>query len=173
MSNILCPTVRQWKTEWFDNRPVKQNRMSVENQYKQDVEAILARRYDNGDDYWTGTDGRLAVGHPFSTVACVQMLSELGLDLSNDLLRGAVELILDSWREDGRFQLAPSGTLYPCYTAGTARILCGLGYAHDERLKATFNHLLEIQHNDGGWRCKKFSYATERYHEILRNLGST
>jgi hypothetical protein len=28
-----------------------------------------------------------------------------------------------------------------------------LGYAHDDRLRQTFEHLLEIQHSDGGWRC--------------------
>lgn len=30
-----------------------------------------------------------------------------------------------------------------------------LGYARDRRLKRTFDHLLEIQHEDGGWRCNR------------------
>lgn len=128
-------------------------------QYKADVKAIIAKRYDNGGDYWASADRRLAVGNPFSTIGCVLMLNELGVDLSNPILKGATELILKTWREDGRFKLAPSGTLYPCYTATTARILCRLGYANDSRLKQTFNHLLEIQHNDSGWRCKKFSFG--------------
>jgi hypothetical protein len=128
-------------------------------QYKADIEAILAKRYDNGGDYWATADGRLAVGHPFSTLACALMLSELGVDLSNPVLKGATELILKAWREDGRFKLAPTGTLYPCYTAFAARVLCRLGYVNDARLNQTFNHLLEVQHDDGGWRCKKFNFG--------------
>jgi hypothetical protein len=128
-------------------------------QYKADIEAILAKRYDNGGDYWATADGRLAVGHPFSTLACALMLSELGVDLSNPVLKGATELILKAWREDGRFKLAPTGTLYPCYTALAARVLCRLGYVNDARLNQTFNHLLEVQHDDGGWRCKKFNFG--------------
>jgi hypothetical protein len=133
--------------------------MTVAIQYRADVEAIIAKRYDNGGDYWASADGRLAVNHPFSTLGSTLMLSELGVNLSNPILKGATELILKAWREDGRFRLAPSGTLYPCYTATTARILCRLGYASDSRLKRTFDHLLEIQHSDGGWRCKKFSFG--------------
>lgn len=133
--------------------------MTVPIRYKVDVEAIMAKRHDNGGDYWDSADGRLVVGHPFSTLACVLMLSELGVELSNLILKSATDLILKAWREDGRFRLAPSRTLYPCYTATTARILCRLGYANDSRLTQTFNHLLEIQHDDGGWRCKKFSFG--------------
>lgn len=133
--------------------------MAVAIQYKADVKAIIAKRYDNGGDYWASSDGRLAIGHPFSTLACALMFSELGVGLSNPILKGATDLILKAWREDGRFRLAPGGTLYPCYTATTARILCRLGYTNDSRLKQTFNHLLEIQHDDGGWRCKKFSFG--------------
>ncbi len=133
--------------------------MTDEIKYKADVEEIIAKRYDNGGDYWASADGRLAVGNPFSTIGCVLMLNDLGVDLSNPVLKGATDLILEAWREDGRFRLAPSGTLYPCYTATAARILCQLGYADDSRLKKTFNHLLEIQHDDGGWRCKKFSFG--------------
>lgn len=131
----------------------------VDKQYKADIEAIIAKRYDNGGDYWASADGRLAVGNPFSTISCVLMLNDLGVSLTHPILKGATDLIFKAWREDGRFRLAPSGTLYPCYTATTARILCQLGYVEDIRLKKTFNHLLEIQHEDGGWRCKKFSFG--------------
>jgi hypothetical protein len=34
-----------------------------------------------------------------------------------------------------------------------------LGYNSDPRLHKTFDHLLDIQHSDGGWRCKKFSFG--------------
>jgi hypothetical protein len=87
------------------------------------------------------------------------MLSELGMDPSEPILKQTAELILSSWREDGRFTLAPKTAIYPCHTATTARILCRLGYATDERLKKTFDHLLEIQHSDGGWRCNTYKFG--------------
>jgi hypothetical protein len=146
--------------------------MTVACQYKADIEAIIAKRYDNGGDYWATADGRLAVNHPFSTLACTLMLNELEVDLSNPILKGATELILKAWKKDGRFRLAPSGTLYPCYTATTARILCRLGYANDNKLKRTFDHLLKIQHDDGGWRCKKFSFG-RRPETEFSNPGPT
>jgi len=34
-----------------------------------------------------------------------------------------------------------------------------LGYAPDARLKKTFDHLLEIQHSDGGWRCNTYKFG--------------
>jgi hypothetical protein len=34
-----------------------------------------------------------------------------------------------------------------------------MGYADDERLKTTFNHLLDTQYSDGGWRCNSFKYG--------------
>jgi hypothetical protein len=34
-------------------------------------------------------------------------------------------------------------------------VLCRLGYARDRRLRRTFDHLLDVQHVDGGWRCSK------------------
>lgn len=71
-------------------------------QYLSDAKAIIAKRYDNGGDYWAGADGRLAVGHPFSTLACALMLSELGIDLSNPVLKNATNLILKAWGEGGR-----------------------------------------------------------------------
>jgi len=127
--------------------------------YASDIEAILARRHDNGADFWASADGRLGVGNPHSTLSSLLILHELGLSLSDEAVRGALELVLNAWREDGRFRLAPSGTLYPCYTAEAARVLCRYGYPDDQRLKKTFSHLLETQHEDGGWRCNKFLYG--------------
>lgn len=133
--------------------------MAVSKLYQADVDAILARRHDNGADLWATPDGRLGTGGPFSTVECALMLSELGMKPSEPVLEGTAELILSSWREDGRFKSGPTGAIYPCSTATTARVLCRLGCARDPRLKRTFNHLLEIQHADGGWRCNTYKFG--------------
>jgi hypothetical protein len=133
--------------------------MVVSKQYQSDVESILAKRHDSGWDYWATPDRRLIKGSPFSTLDCAFMLLELGMDPTEPVLNETANLILGSWREDGRFKLSPQGAIYPCHTIHAARTLCHLGYASDRILKRTFDHLLEIQHSDGGWRCNKFSFG--------------
>jgi len=130
----------------------------VRSRHIADLEAVLARRRDNGGDYWASADGRLAVGAPFSTLTSLLILHELRVAHTHEAVGGALQLILQAWRQDGRFRLAPTGTLYPCCTAEAARVLCRFGYARDRRLQETFAHLLETQHQDGGWRCNKFFF---------------
>jgi hypothetical protein len=132
--------------------------MAVPPQYQPDVDAILARRHDNGADHWATSDGRLIKGSPFTTLDCALMLRELGVAPDEPVLRETAALILNTWRDDGRFRLAP-GAIYPCHTIHAARTLARLGYGDDERLARTFAHLLAIRHDDGGWRCAKFSYG--------------
>jgi hypothetical protein len=124
-----------------------------------DIDAILAKRHDNGADYWATPDGRLIKGSPFTTLDCAYMLADLGLDRSDLVMQETIGLIFRSWRADGRFKLSPQGAIYPCQTIYGARTLAFLGYASDARLQKTFTHLLDIQQDDGGWRCNKFSYG--------------
>jgi hypothetical protein len=133
--------------------------MAVAKQYLSDVKAILSHRYDNGADLWTTPDNRLSKGSPFSTLQSALLLLELGMEPSEPLLKDVANLIFSTWREDGRLKLYPQGVIYPCQTINAANVLCHLGYATDSRLQKTFQHLLEIQHNDGGWRCNKFSFG--------------
>jgi hypothetical protein len=127
--------------------------------YSSDVRAIVEKRHHNGGDLWATPDGRIGKGSPFSTRDCALMLIELGFPLADPLLIGAAELAFKLWKEDGRFRPAPGGTIYPCHTIGTARLLCCLGHAADQRLDRTFRNLLSTQHTDGGWRCSKFSFG--------------
>ncbi len=133
--------------------------MAVNKQYQSDVKGILAKRHHNGGDYWATPDKRLMKGSPFTTLDCILMLLELGIDRSEPIIKETADLIVSTWREDGRFKLSPQGAIYPCHTINAARTLCHLGYAVDNRLKRTLEHLLEIQHTDGGWRCSKFSFG--------------
>jgi hypothetical protein len=133
--------------------------MALEKQYSSDVEAILSHRYDNGADYWTTPDKRLIKGAPFSTLESVLFLLELGMEPTEPLLKETTELIFSTWREDGRFKLYPQGAIYPCHTTNAANVLCHMGYASDVRLQKTFQHLLDTQYIDGGWRCNKFSFG--------------
>jgi hypothetical protein len=121
--------------------------------FQPDLAAMLAKQGDNGGAFWATADGRWGVGSPFSTFDCALILTELGLPRSHPALKGIAQQILASWRDDGRFRPAPKGSVFPCHTANAARALCRLGYARDRRLARTFEHLLETQHTDGGWRC--------------------
>lgn len=129
------------------------NVMAAAGAYQEDIETILRKRRDNGGDFWATADRRWGVGSPFSTFDCALMLSELGMKRSDPVLKGAADVLLGAWQEDGRFRPAPKGAIYPCHTANAARVLCRLGYARDRRLKRTFEHLFKAQHEDGGWRC--------------------
>lgn len=133
--------------------------MAVEKQFELDVEAILSHRYDNGGDLWTTPDNRLLKGAPFSTLESVLYLLELGMEPTDHLLKEAAELFFSTWQEDGRFKMYPTGSIYPCQTIHAANALCHLGYASDARIQKTFQHLLDIQYTDGGWRCNKFSFG--------------
>jgi hypothetical protein len=127
--------------------------------YQSDIEAILARRHDQGGDYWTTPDRRLIKGGVWSAAEAAMMLLELGMDPSDPILQEVARLFFDAWREDGRFKLSPDGNILPCQTIIGANVLCHLGHAEDSRLQKSFHHLLETQHSDGGWRCKKFFFG--------------
>lgn len=133
--------------------------MAVEKQYASDVEAILSHRYDNGGDLWATPDKRLLKGSPFSTLESGLFLLELGMEPTEPLLQEAAELLFSTWREDGRFKMYPKGSIYPCQTIHAANALCHMGHASDARLQKTFQHLLDIQYTDGGWRCNKFYFG--------------
>ncbi|MDO9589823.1 MAG: hypothetical protein Q7J04_01610, partial [Microcella sp.] len=128
-------------------------------EYADDIAAILARRYDNGADYWATADGRISKGSPFTTLESVLMLSELGVEPADPALSGAAELIFAAQQTDGRFRVAPGGAIYPCHTINAARALIHLGFVGDARLQITVRHLLSTVHDGGGWRCRKFSYG--------------
>lgn len=133
--------------------------MAIEKQYEADVEAILSHRYDNGADLWTTPDKRLIKGSPFSTLESVMYLLELGLQSTDPFMNDTAELIFSTWQNDGRFKVYPQGSIYPCHTIHAANTLSHMGYASDDRLQKTFQHLFDIQNSDGGWRCNKFSFG--------------
>lgn len=133
--------------------------MAIEKKYITDVDAILSYRYDHGADYWTTIDKRLIKGSPFSMLECILYLLDLGMESTEPLLKECANVIFSAWREDGSFKLYPQGSIYPCHTANAANVLCHMGYALDERMQKTFQHLLDTQYTDGGWKCNKYSFG--------------
>lgn len=121
-----------------------------------DLERLLAKRQANDADFWATPDGKVGVGEPYSAITALLILHELGVDAEHEAAAGALEALWANWRpEDGRIRVGPSGAIYPCHTANIARVLCRFGYAANERMQATFEHLLENRHEDGGWRCNR------------------
>jgi len=133
--------------------------MAISKKYQNDVDEILSHRHDNGADFWTTPDKKLAKGSPFSTYDCALMLLELGMPPTNPILVRVAELFFEIWRPDGRFKLYPTGAIYPCHTAYAAGLLCRMGYVADERIQTTLQHFLQTPYADGGWRCNKFSFG--------------
>lgn len=113
--------------------------MSLENNYISDIEEILSHRYDNGGDYWATLDKRLLKGAPFTTIESPLYLLELGVSADDPVMRGTANLIFSTWKEDGRFKIFPTGSVYPCQTAEAARTLCYMGHANDSRIEILFN----------------------------------
>lgn len=131
----------------------------MENAYASDVEAILAHRYDQGADFWATPDRRLLKGAPFIALESAMYLLELGVPAGHEALCGVAKLIFDGWRPDGRIKVTPSGAIYPCQTALAVNVLCAMGLADDERVRATLGCFLSAQEEDGGWKCSKYSFG--------------
>lgn len=127
--------------------------------YEADIQAILSHRHDQGADLWTTPDRRIIKGAPFSTAECIDYLLELGVPAHDPVLSAAILLVWSTWQPDGRFKVYPSGQIQPCQTAIAASMLCRAGFTDDERMAVTFQHLLDIQQPDGGWRCNKFFFG--------------
>lgn len=123
------------------------------------IAVLVGKRHANGGDFWATADGRWGVGSPFSTLDCGLMLAELGLDRSDPVARGIVDTLLACQTADGRIRPGPHLGVQPCHTANALRLLCRLLPADDPRLQASFDHLLAIPAEDGGWRCSVLKYG--------------
>ena len=137
-----------------------------------DIEKVLARRHNNGADYWATPDGRVYVGNPYSTISSLCMLHELGVDASNEAVAGGLAAIQSCVRPDGRIRLAPKAPLYPCYTAEAARALCRFGLVDSPPVRSTISYLLDSVHEGGGWRCS-FSRFGKGPETECANPGAT
>ncbi len=137
-----------------------------------DVDLVLARRHDNDGDHWASADGRIYVGNPFSTIGALGMLHELGVKADHEAVAGALDLLLDAIRDDGRVQVAPKAPMYPCYTAEAARMLCRFGLARRAPVKRVVERLLDDVHETGGWRCN-FTKLGKGPGTELANPGAT
>ena len=121
----------------------------------QDLSYILSKRYDNGFDFWASTDKKVAVGGAFSTIGALTTLSDLGISSDHEAIVGGAKILLGLIRPDGRMKISPKGSIYPCHMAAAGKN----GYANNEKVKLMLDYLLNSQHSDGGWRCKKFLYG--------------
>ena len=127
--------------------------MNPKVKYGDDIKLIFSKRGQFGGENWTTVDQRIGKGSPFSTRDVGLLLTELGFTKKDKIIQEISETIFKTWRADGRFRISPSGSIFPCHTITALRTLCYLGNVDDDRLKVSFDHLFNIQHTDGGWRC--------------------
>lgn len=137
-----------------------------------DVEAVLARRHDNGADFWASPDGKIYVGNPFSTISSLLILHELDVQRDHEAVAGGLELILPACRPDGRIRVGPKTPMYPCYTAEAARVLARFGLIEEDAVRRTLDYFLEGAHDAGGWRCS-FSRFGKGPETEVANPGAT
>lgn len=142
------------------------------NKHQADIDLILAKRDANGADYWAGDGGKIYVGNPFSTIASLLMLHELGMDAEHEAVAGGLQLILHACRPDGRIRVGPKSPLYPCYTAEAARVLCRFGLKQHQSMVQTVEYFQDAQADDGGWRCN-FSRFGKGPETQCSNPGAT
>ena len=133
--------------------------MNLKEKYKNDIMFIMSKRQINGEDLWAGEEANIGKGSPFSTRDVALILIELGFSKQDKVILDLANLIFEHQHDDGRFKISKSGAIYPCHTIGCLRVLCYLGFANDEKLTKTFEHLLLTQQGDGGWKCNKFIYG--------------
>ena len=55
---------------------------------RDDIALLMAKRHANGADFWAGPGGKIYVGNPFSTLACLGMLHELGVTDEDEVVSG-------------------------------------------------------------------------------------
>lgn len=132
---------------------------NLKEKYKNDIAFIMSKRHINGADLWAGKDNNIGTGSPFSTRDVSLILIELGFNKKDAIIQDLSSLIFEHQQPDGRFRMSKSGAIYPCHTISCLRVLCYLGYAKDNRLEKTFEHLLSTQEPDGGWKCNKYSFG--------------
>jgi len=135
-------------------------------EFTSDIEAILARRHDNGADFWATPKGKIYVGNPFSAITSLSMLHELDVPPEHEAVSGGLELILAASRDDGRIRVGPKSPMYPCYTAEAARTLCRFGLIEHEGVRRTAEYLLGATHESGGWRCSFSRFGKGPEHPV-------
>ncbi len=122
------------------------------------VQRILSKQKPEG--YWE--DARKPYNPKYKgTYWQVMILSQLGLDKSDESVRRACEFIYQFQLEEGGFSTYErSGTLQEireyelsCLTGNVAASLIRLGHEDDRRVTKALNWLVKVQNRDGGWLC--------------------
>lgn len=140
--------------------------ISLKQKYSADITFLLSKRNHLDGDHWTTPDHRIGKGSPFSSRDMAIILPELGFTPEDEEIEGLSNTIFQAWRPDGRFKFAPKSTIFPCHTITALRALCYTGHSEDERLQKTIEHLFDIQHNDGGWRCNKVGLGKGEFRDM-------
>jgi len=118
------------------------------------IEKILKRQNDYGGLFWSRTDGDIHVPFGFSTIDTLSVLGEIGYSIiDNSQIAAAVDFLFSYQTPEGWFKYSPKSSKLPCLTARIIAGLGRLGLKKDSRIEKSYKWMLDIQWNDGGWRC--------------------
>jgi hypothetical protein len=118
-----------------------------------DLQSILNRINSNGGAFWSREDGNIYSPIGSSTLDTLFVIGETGIaTIDNPVIAKAVDFILSYQTSDGAFRYTETSSKLPCITA---RILSALGRlgVKDDRLEKSYHPLIQLQCEDGGWRC--------------------
>ena len=118
------------------------------------IERILNRQDENGGSFWSRSDGDIYHPSGHSTVDTLYVLGQLGATSNTyPILLEAANLLIQRQTPDGAFKYAKSSSKLPCVTARILATLGQIGISIHKKLETSYQHLLDIQCIDGGWRC--------------------
>ncbi len=119
------------------------------------ITKILQRQNDNGGPFWSREDGNIHAPLGYSTIDTLSVLGELGYSMNDHVqIARAVDFLFAYQSPEGCFKYAPSSSKLPCLTAHIVTGLGKLGLINDLRTEKSYRWMLDIQCNDGGWRCQ-------------------
>ena len=115
---------------------------------------ILNRQFDNGGPFWSREDGNIYAPTGSSTIDTLLVIGELGFSANDNRLIGeAVNYVFTYRSKKGSFGYSASGTKLPCITARILAAFGRLGVINRPETGLAYQWLLNIQKEDGGWRC--------------------
>ncbi len=80
-----------------------------------------------------------------------QLIEFFKFDKSHPSMQKAVEFIFSTQTEEGDFRGIYGNQYSPNYSSAILELLCKLGYLDDKRIHRSFEWLLSIEQEEGGW----------------------
>lgn len=120
--------------------------------------ANLILRKQQSEGFWTWPNPHAKVKSPMQDYDQLetyrrlgQLVEKYGMNRTHPAIKRAADFLFGKQTEEGDFRGIYGRQYTPNYTAGITELLIKAGYGDDPRIEKTFNWLLKIRQEDGGW----------------------